>query len=564
MLESLYIKNFAIVEEQTVTFTQGLNVLSGETGAGKSILIDALGLQLGDRADNSWIRQGSKRCDIQATFSLPKDSPIFHWLKTTEYDEEDNCQLRRTLSETSQSKSYINGIPTTLNQTKQLGEMLVNIHGQHAHQSLTDPEKQLDLLDSYANHTQLLKTTRQAHQQLQLLYRQQRQLTDDDALLTDKRELLTYQQQEIEALEVAVGEFETLSATQKQLASANDRLQQVQLINQALTGDEHHNLYRGINQVIQSANQLYQMDDKAQEINELLNQSLIYLDEAESALNHYAQTIELDPQALAETEQRMSDLHDMARKHQITPEALPALQQSLNDQLETLNSTLAKLNTIGQEITAAEKHYYATAKQLSNSRQAAAKRLCLTVHEKLALLNLENARFRVAFQAKKTPKSKGIDQIVFMLSPNPGQGEKPLHKIASGGELSRISLAIQVASVANQSDATLIFDEVDSGIGGATAEVVGRLLKTLSQYNQVICVTHLAQVAAFADRHLLISKQVKSNKTYTQFTPLDDSARLDELARMSGGISLDKKTQEHAQNMRKNALQFSLSLTTDR
>lgn len=558
MLDNIYIKNFAIIDEQDVPFTTGFNVLSGETGAGKSILIDALGLQLGDRADNSWIRHGSERCEIQSNYQLPPSSSIQQWLTEHELDDNMDCQLRRTLSHNGKSKCYINGIPSTLNTVKQLGEMLVNIHGQHAHQSLTQPEKQLELLDQFASHKTLLETTKTAYQQWEKLLKQQKKLHDNDHSLVDKRDLLHYQLDELIQLNLIDNEFQTLVETQQRLAAANDILGGLNEIDQILNGENA--ISSGLNQALRTAEKLQQLDSGSTEIHELLNQALIYIEEVQSAVSRYTQTIELNPEELAATEQRMSLLYDIARKHHIEPQALIALQNNLQQQLEQLDNNLAQLAHIDADISAAEKHYQSQAEKLSQSRQKAAKQLSLTVNEKLNELGLANATFEVSFQQASSPKLSGYDKILFMFSPNPGQGMKPLHKIASGGELSRISLAIQVAGVINQSDVTLIFDEVDSGIGGATAEVVGRLLKTLSQYNQVICVTHLAQVAAFADQHIKIEKNVKNEQTYTKFNILDSKQRIGELARMSGGIEMDKKTVEHAQNMRDNAVQFSSSL----
>ncbi len=561
MLEDIYISNFAIIDAQTVPFAAGFNVMSGETGAGKSILIDALGLQLGDRADSGWIRHGSARCDIQSTYRFDTDSRIQQWLVANEFDgdEAGTCQLRRTLSQGGKSKCYINAIPTTARNTKQLGEMLVDIHGQHAHQSLMSPDSQLELLDNFANHPTQLATVKAAYQRWQKLLQKKQQLQKQDDNLSDKRELLGYQLEELTQLQLQENEFATLSDAQKQLSSANDILTQINRIEQALDGENSVN--NALNQVISLATQIAALDERAEPVTELFNQAFIYLDEGRSSLQHYAQSVESDPERLFEIDARMSTLHAVARKHRVEPDELLSLSDKLQQQLTELDEALHTLSQIDADIVAAEKAYRQKAEQLSRARQKAAKKLSRTVMDKLAMLNLENARFDIVFKENASAKRNGIDRIVFVFAPNLGQGEKPLHRIASGGELSRISLAIQVAGAAAQRHTTLIFDEVDSGIGGATAEVVGRLLKTLSQFNQVICVTHLAQVAAFADRHIEISKSVKNNATFTHFQRLDDEQRLQELARMSGGINPDKKTLAHAQELRNNALQFSKTLT---
>lgn len=563
MLEEIHISNFAIIDQQTVPFVHGFNVMSGETGAGKSILIDALGLQLGDRADTGWIRHGTSRCEIQSSYCFPTDSDIQQWLTRNEFDDEDGtCQLRRTLSDNGKSKCYINGIPTTVGNTKQLGEMLVDIHGQHAHQSLMMPDKQLELLDHFAHHQKLLADVKTAYQTWQQLLKQQKQLQDGDSNVADKRDLLHYQLEELESLDIQPDEFTALSEEQKRLSAANDILMQISAIEHAIEGTDGDagNLNSALNHLIHNAEQIAQLDKTADSITELFNQALIYIDEGHSALSKYAQSVELDPERLSSVESRMSTLHDIARKHRIAPDELLDIQRDLQTQLDTLDKTLTELNQLDENIEAAEAEYLKKAHQLSNRRKQSAKKLSLAVDERLAMLNLDNAHFSINFAENTTQKANGIDHIMFLFAPNPGQGEKPLHKIASGGELSRISLAIQVAGVANQPNhvnTTLIFDEVDSGIGGGTAEVVGRLLKTLSQYNQVICVTHLAQVAAFADQHIEINKSVKNNATFTQFHALNEAERIKELARMSGGLTPDKRTLEHAQELRDNALTFS-------
>lgn len=558
MLSNIYIKNFAIIDEKTIPFAEGFNVLSGETGAGKSILIDALGLQLGDRADSGWIRHHTPRCEIQSDYQLPTDSAIHKWLKDNEFDDEDSCQLRRTLSANGKSKCYINGIPTTLGNTKILGEMLVDIHGQHAHQSLTSAEKQLTLLDNFAGHHDLLVAVKSAYQAWQTLLKQQQKLYQGEDNLEDKHDLLHYQLQELQAADIEENEFEQLAETQKRLSASHEIVHHAEALQRGVSDD--NGLKEQLGQLLYLAEKITKLDPRFTEANELLNQAEIYADEATSSINRYISHLDTDPQTLHHVETRMAQLHDLARKHRCEPTTLDNLQQDLSQQLKALKQTIEQLATIDQDIANAQADYYQAAKKLSQSRQAAGLRLCQAVQQQLQQLSLENARFSIDNKTH-SPKANGTDSIVFMFAPNPGQGEKPLHKIASGGELSRISLAIQVASVADKSDATLIFDEVDSGIGGATAEVVGRLLKTLAQYNQIICVTHLAQVAAFADQHIQITKAVVDEETFTDFHILSGDERLEELARMSGGIKRDKKTLEHAQHLLDNAVQFNTTLT---
>lgn len=557
MLEQFYLKNFAIIEAQTIHFQPGLNVLSGETGAGKSILIDALGLQLGDRAESHWLRQGSTRFDIQAAFSLSDTSLAISWLQANEFDDDDNCQLRRTLNAEGKSRCYINGIPTTVANTRKLGEILVNIHGQHAHQSLTSTRQQLNLLDQFGHHHRQLSAIKAAYKDWQNAIKQQQQL-EHHGSLDEKLALMKHQYDELQALQLHQGEFATLEHELKQLNSAQTILDYLNQINTLITGDHEQStsISSALSQAQHLATQLSQIDAQSHSIEQLLEQASIYLNEAQSSLTQYADHIEINPERLAAVNESITSLYDVARKHRIHPDELLARQAQLAADIKNLTQVIADRDNIDNLIQQKAAVLQALSAELSKARQQQARYLIAAVEQKLTELNLPNVRFDIEFTIT-APQITGTDHITFMFAPNPGQGMQPLHKIASGGELSRISLAIQVASVSERSDMTLIFDEIDSGVGGATAEVVGRLLKTLAQYNQIICVTHLAQVAAFADHHIRISKASNQNETFTQFDVLDENARIQELARMSGGIELDKKTLAHASNIRHNALRFT-------
>ena len=554
MLSDIYIKNFVIVDKKTISFSEGLNVLSGETGAGKSILIDALGLQLGDRSDSGWIRKGHKRCDIHSEFQLSLKSPAKKWLDENEFNEENNCQLRRTISENGKSKCYINGIPTTVSNTKLVGEMLVDIHGQHAHQSLMVKEEQMVLLDKYAENTSLLAIVKEKHGNWQSLLKQQKILNKDGDDLADELNYLNYQVEELANINLKENEFEQLTKTQKRLSSKRDIIDQTEQLKNILCQENH--LTEQLFQLSKISDDIVQLDDSFSNVQEFVNQLMIYIDEARGSLNDYVASLDMDSDLLNEVEFRMSQLYDLSRKHRVEPSELSTIQNTLTCRIDNIQILIDKLKTIDLDIEKAEIAYRKYANQLKESREKAKKLLINSVNQQLSVLNMKNAKFGV-YLKKVSPRANGMEGVTFMFSANPDQGEKPLHKIASGGELSRVSLAIQVASVAKKSDVTLIFDEVDSGVGGATAEVVGRLLKTLSKYNQIICVTHLPQVAAFADNHIKISKAVTEDKTVTDFTRLNQKERVEELARMSGGISMDKKTREHAQNLLNNAVQFS-------
>ncbi len=559
MLEQIHLKNFAIVASAEVEFEPGFNVLSGETGAGKSILIDALGLILGDRAETSWIRHGQQQCDIQAHFQFSSQA-VHSWLDNYQLDDSENhCLLRRNLRAKGKHQTYINGVASTLTQNKAIGEMLVNIHGQHAHQSLTDSEKQLTLLDQYCGNKTLREQVKSAYEDIKKLEKQKASLLENQDDLGSRLDFLNYQLEELLEANLSEDEFTVLAERQKQFSNLAAIQRQVQTLEGLLLADES-SLVEGISHANQIAEQLSQLDERTAEINELLSQASIYLDEVQVALRQYTSHLDSDPEAMAATEARMKQLFDLARKHRIEPDALFNKQQALSDEIEQLKEHSKIIDNIDKKLLSLNEHYQKSAKELSVIRQKGAKQLEQEVIKLLAELNMGQAQFMIDFRTIERGTPFGIDKIVFLIAANPGQPAKPLHKVASGGELSRISLAIQVASVTENTDTTLIFDEVDSGIGGATAEVVGRLLCRLSRYNQVICVTHLAQVAAYADYHLFIDKTIENNETFTHFSPLDKIQRATEIARMSGGINQDAETLKHAKNLLENAALFKQTI----
>lgn len=574
MLQQLFIRNFALIDTCDMTFSVGFNVLSGETGAGKSILIDALGLQLGDRADADWIRHGETRCEIQTSFTPSLASQT--WLHENELDDDrdDLCMLRRTLSKSeksTKSQAYINGRPVPLSQLKTFGAKLVNIHGQHAHQALMHPESQLDLLDSFAlaNLGETFATAKhnvnKKFTTLSTLRQQKRKLDgDDDIQLADRIDLLTFQVSELETLNVSVDEFDELVAQQKQLSAGQTLSLTAQQLTDILT-DAEQPLTQGVNHALTLAQDLLQHDERAKDIVDVLEQASINIDEASSTLSQYAAALTLDPETLHDVEARMGALHDMARKHRVEPHQLGEKLNALKASLDTAQTHLQTLATLDADLAKAEQAYQHDADALTELRKQAAKDLSTHIKSQLAKLSMDKAVFDVEFleqdSAKKTVSTNGSDKITFMIAPNPGQARKPLHKIASGGELSRISLAIQVASIRQESGMTLIFDEVDAGIGGGTAEVVGQLLKTLSQYHQILCVTHLAQVAAYADCHIKIEKHSDADSTSTQFHILSHDEREQELARMSGGINPDTATKAHAKQLLAQAENFARNIT---
>lgn len=559
MLDNIYLKNFAIVSHAEVEFRPGFNVLSGETGAGKSILIDALGLILGDRAESSWVRHGQESCDIQAHFSFTQ--PVINqWLNNYQLDEVDKqTQLRRNLRKQGKHQAYINGIPSTLTQNKALGEMLVNIHGQHAHQSLTDPDKQLDIIDQFNPDKALLQDVKQLYHDIKKLEKEKRQLLENSDDLPQRLDFLNYQLEELTALNLVAGEFSELAEKHKQFTNLATIQKHLATLESFLNG-ENDNLQQSVNTALQLVNKLTTLDKRSKDMAELLQQAAIYLDEASSALNSYTNKIDSDPEAMAIVEARMQQLFELARKHRIEPEMLVDKQSAIEAEIEQLSKHSKTIAKIDEKLIHLKQDYQTKAQALSQHRQAQAKGLEQEVIKLLAELGMAEAQFIIDFNSLQSGGIKGIDKVIFQIAPNPGQPPKPLHKIASGGELSRISLAIQVAGVSENTDTTLIFDEVDSGIGGATAEVVGRLLAKLAKYNQIICVTHLAQVAAYADHHIFIHKHIADKETFTEFSTLTKPKQILEIARMSGGINMDKETKQHAENLLENAARFKQTI----
>ena len=551
MLTHIHIWNFAIVEQLDIEFDTGLTVLTGETGAGKSILLDALGLALGDRADSSVIRHGSDKAEISVTFTIRDAKQAQAWLTEHDMLSEDECIIRRSISHKGASKAFINGIPSTIQQLRQLGEMLVDLHGQHEHQSLLQKDAQRQLLDDYANHKPLLEKVRTHYQQWQQLQTEYQRLSQANNDRDSRLELLRYQVNELATLALQANETEQLEQELKRLSNANQLLQTAQSAMNALQEDEHHSIQRTLADNLNQIQSLVRVDENLEPITELLNNALIQVQETISELRHYADGLELDPARLAEVEQRITDIHNLSRKHHVKPEELVTLYPKLEQELADLEQADIKLEGLLHDIDQAKSAYHTAAEKLSQSRNKTAKALSKKISDAMQTLSLEGGKFAVdiAPLAESQWSALGGDSIEFQVSANPGQPLKPLTKVASGGELSRISLAIQVITAQAARIPTLIFDEVDVGIGGRVAEIVGLQLRALGEQRQVICVTHLPQVAALGHHHYQVSKQTTKKKTSTDISPLDPIQRIDEVARMLGGVEITAQTLSHAKEM---------------
>ncbi len=551
MLQELSVKNLALIENLELQFNSGFTTLTGETGAGKSILLDALGLTLGERADSSLVRHNTTKADVTALFDLSQLPHIQQWLTDQDLEDEDQCYLRRTLTNEGRSKAYINGIPVPAGQLKTLGSLLIDIHGQHEHQNLLSSHKQIHLLDAYAQHPALIKDTAQKYQDWQKIQQRLTQLENDQADFQSKLELLTFQQKEFEEVNPQADEFEQLSNEQAQLSHANEIKQACEYAYASLENEQ--GAVSAVNQAIQQLEAVLDFSPALKGSIDQLQSSLIELQESSSEIHQHAEHIDLDPQQLLQTEERLSALFGLAKKYNIEADDLVEKHQQINQDLAQLEQSDASLEQLKQALDQAWNDFLASAETLKVSRKAAAIKLSEIITQGMHTLGMENGVFEVNINDLQTPSSSGLDKVEFFVTANKGQPPQPLAKVASGGELSRISLAIQVATSEVASLPTLIFDEVDVGIGGGVAEVVGEKMRTLGLNKQVLSITHLAQVASHGHHHFSIQKHSDGEVTKTELMTLEDNQRVEELARMLGGKDLTEQTRKHAEEMLRTA-----------
>lgn len=550
MLAQLTINNFAIVRELEIDFQSGMTAITGETGAGKSIAIDALGLCLGNRADGNVVRQGAARADICARFSLADTPSAREWLEQNQLDDSNECLLRRVISADGRSRGFINGTAVPLSQLRDLGQHLIQIHGQHAHQLLLKPEHQKQLLDAYASEPELLGSMRQAyqqwHQSCRELAHHQQQSIERDARI----QLLQYQLKELNEFAPQAGEFEQIDTEYKRLANSGQLLTLSQQALQLLADDDEHNMLSQLHNTQHLLAELTSMDDKLSGLLSMLEEASIQISEASDELRHYADNMDLDPNRLHELEQRLSQQMSLARKHHVSPEELPNLHQQLLVEQQQLVQQESCQQQLSQAVNLHHQHALDLAHQLHQKRLHYAAELNLLITESMNTLSMPHGKFNI--EVNFEPEylgSEGASRIEFFVSTNPGQPLQALAKVASGGELSRIALAIQVITARKMETPALIFDEVDVGISGPTAAIVGRLLRQLGESTQVMCVTHLPQVAGCGHQHFFVSKQTDGTETETQMLQLDKRARLQELARLLGGSEVTKNTLANAKEL---------------
>ncbi|MFN4235926.1 MAG: DNA repair protein RecN [Vogesella sp.] len=548
MLLTLHVKDFVIVDQLQLEFSPGFTVLTGETGAGKSIILDALGLLLGDRAEIAQIREGADRAEISASLDIQRLPDLKAWLGDNALSgDDDELLIRRLIDRSGRSRSFINGQQATQAQLKTLGEYLVDIHGQHAHQSLVRPDTQRGLLDAYAGATQLARDVRAAWQDWQ----QARKAREDaEKRLREsevERERLTWQIGELSELNLQADEWPQLNQQHSRLANAAELAQSAQAAVDVLS-DMDGNCLSLLSQVQNRLGKLSGFDTRLAESLALLDSVDAELREVVYSLRDYGSSFDDDPQQLVEVEARIDALMGMARKYRCQPEDLPKKLQDWQAQLAALEAATDQ-DALAVAEAAALARYRAQAESLSGKRRQAASELSARISTEMQRLAMEGARFAIELSAASEPTVHGLETIEYLVAANQGSTLRPLAKVASGGELSRISLAMQVVISQVASVPTLIFDEVDVGIGGRVAEVVGKLLKQLGERYQVLCVTHLPQVASCGDQHWRVSKSSNDGRTVSRIAPLDAEGRVLEIARMLGGEDITATTRQHASEM---------------
>lgn len=551
MLMNLQVRDFAIVDRIDIEFDPGMTVLTGETGAGKSILVDALGLVLGERGSAQLVRDGAKRAEFAAEFDVSALPIVSSWLEEQSLDLDDDCLLRRVINADGRSRAFINGNSVPLSQLKALGELLLDIHGQHFHQSLARRSIQRDLLDHFGGLLDDRAIVATHYIEWKALADRVEELTGAEADSAARLDLLTFQLQELDSLALEDGEFDALGSERRKLQNSGKLAEGVGRALDGLFDNDAGNANSLIADALRSVEQLVEFDQNLRPVLEMLSSASIQVTEAADTLRRYSEAVDMDPARRDWVEERLDSIQTISRKHRVTADELPELADRMRAEHDELSHAEERGQELEEQAVAARAEYRKQAKSLSKARQKAADRFAAAVTDAMHGLGMPGG----VFQVQLTPldddaaKSWGLDQIDFLISANPGQAPQSLAKIASGGELSRMSLAIQVIASDGSAIPTMVFDEVDSGVGGGVAEMVGRRLQELGANRQVLCVTHLPQVASLADQHFRISKVTDGKSTRTRVSPLAQDERTEELARMLGGVEITRKTLEHAAEM---------------
>ncbi|MBT5862543.1 MAG: DNA repair protein RecN [Gammaproteobacteria bacterium] len=557
MLMNLQVRDFAIVEKIDIEFDPGMTVLTGETGAGKSILVDALGLVLGERGSAQLVREGAKRADFTAEFNISKLGLVKAWLSDNALDLDGECLLRRVINADGRSRAFINGNAVPVSQLKNIGKMLLDIHGQHFHQSLGRRSVQRDLLDYFGGLLSQREEVATTYSTWIAIAERLKLLLNADADRASRLDLLAFQVHELDALGLTDGEFDTLNIERQKLQNSGRIADGITATLDALIDSERNNVNDLIAKATRSLGSLSVFDQSLTPLLEMLNSASIQISETTEALRRYGEEIDMDPQRHDWVEERLDALQATARKHRIPVGELSSLLVQLRDEHDELIHSEERGRELEIQVKAMRDEFLCKANALSKVRRKTGRKFSTAVTEAMAGLGMPGGVFEVSISQldEDSARPYGIDNMEFLISANPGQKAQPLAKIASGGELSRMSLAIQVIASDGSAIPTMVFDEVDSGVGGGVAEMVGRRLQEIGENRQVLCVTHLPQVASLADHHFRISKVTDGKSTRTALQVLSKEERIEELARMLGGVEITAKTLEHADEMLSGARQ---------
>lgn len=550
MLTQLTISNFAIVRELEIDFQRGMTAITGETGAGKSIAIDALGLCLGGRSEAAMVRLNTPRADICARFSLADTPSARQWLEQNQLDDSNECLLRRVISADGRSRGFINGTAVPLSQLRELGQHLIQIHGQHAHQLLLKSEHQKHLLDAYSNQSELLvemqAAYRQWHHSCRLLAHHQKQVAERES----RKQLLQYQLKELNEFAPQPGEYEQIDEEYKRQANSGQLLTISQRALNMLSDADDGNILSLLHSAKQNVSELISYDSQFSPLLDMLEEASIQISEASNELRHYGDTIDMDPARLYELEQRISRQIALARKHHVAPEELPQFYQQILDEQQSLSQQESDQEQLAENVHKHHEYALSLAQQLHQQRVSFAQELSQLITHSMHELSMPHGQFAIDVNfMPEALTADGADRIEFSVTTNPGQPLQALAKVASGGELSRIALAIQVITAQKMDTPALIFDEVDVGISGPTAAIVGQMLRQLGESTQVMCVTHLPQVAGCGHQHFYVSKHTDGSETETTMQSLDKKARLQELARLLGGSEVTRNTLANAKEL---------------
>lgn len=556
MLRQLVISDLAVIDKLNIDFKPGMTVLTGETGAGKSILLDALGLVLGDRADTSVIRGGTDKTDITAIFSINNNPYINDRLEEMEIASDGELFIRRTINRDGRSRAYLNNTPVPVQTLREIGEYLVDIHGQHAHQSLSRPPAQREILDQAGTYDSLLSDVADNYHQWKLVNEQLQNFETSGDDFEARLSFLKYQIDELTQLDIGESEYETLVEEFKRQSHSQDLIATCQqVLNELSESDSAMFSQLALHQ--RTITDLCKIDNSLESINSLLDSAVIQIDEACSELKDYIDRFDSDISQLNIIESRLDKIHELARKHKVKPKALAEQLVLLSSQLSQLEGGQEQHELLQKKKNELLNEYKILAKKLSAKRKSTANKIALAVTDKMQDLGM-GGKFDISIEAIEgleeiTPHQFGMDKISFIVSTNPGQPLRPIAKVASGGELSRLSLAIQIIASKDNGVPTMVFDEVDAGISGGIAEIVGKLLNSLAEHRQIFCVTHLAQVASCGHQHIQVIKQTKNNATFTEVVELSHKQRVDEIARMLAGMEITNESRANAAQMLESA-----------